>query len=125
MPTRRGFLTTGSLIIFLAVQRSLVRVPDSTTHEFGLTITVDRETVYDDMHTVTAEENGSTVELVDELPDERGKVTIETGLGDVDISESTTFDDDNCYDIIVEYTGDNLVHWQSGSGNGCEEFISE
>ncbi|EMA21696.1 hypothetical protein C442_09557 [Haloarcula amylolytica JCM 13557] len=93
----------------------------STTQEFECTVTVDRETVYDETHTVAAEEDGATVELDDVLPDEQGTITIATAIAGTDFSEETTFDDDNCYDVVVEYTGDNVVHWQSGSSD-CDAF---
>lgn len=47
-------------------------------------------------------------------------ITIATPIVGTDISEETTFDD-NCYDVIVEYTGDNVVHWQRGSSD-CDAF---
>ncbi|AEM56757.1 conserved hypothetical protein [Haloarcula hispanica ATCC 33960] len=93
----------------------------STTQEFEFTVTVDRETVYEETHTVAADEDGATVELDDALPDRQGTITIATTIAGTDISEETTFDDDNCYDVIVEYTGDNVVHWQSGSSD-CDAF---
>ena len=68
-----------------------------------------------------AAEDGATVELDDTLPDRQGKITIATAIAGTDISEETTFDDGNCYDVIVEYTGDNVVHWQSGSSD-CDGF---
>ncbi|WP_254765783.1 hypothetical protein [Salinilacihabitans rarus] len=65
------------------------------------------------------------MELTDELPDERGVITIETAIDEAGITESTTVDDARCYDVIAEYTGDNLIHWQSGSSEGCDAFIEE
>lgn len=131
MPSRRTVLTAGTLFALsgcaafstASARLAGVRLTNtgSATREFEFTVTVDRETVYDETHTVAAGEDGATVELDDALPDSRGKITIVTAIAGTDLSEETTFDDDNCYDVVVEYTGDNVVHWQSGSSD-CDAF---
>jgi len=131
MPSRRTVLTAGTLFALsgcsalstASARLAGVRLTNtgSATREFEFTVTVDRETVYDETHTIAADEDGATVELDDALPDRRGSITIATGIAGTDLSEATTFDDDNCYDVIVEYTGDDVVHWQSGSSD-CDAF---
>ncbi|KAA9397056.1 hypothetical protein Har1130_09190 [Haloarcula sp. CBA1130] len=131
MPSRRTVLTAGTLIALsgcAALSGASARLAGvqltntgSATHEFEFTVTVDRETVYDETHTVAAEADGTTVELDGALPDRQGRITITTAIAGTELSESTTFDDDSCYDVIVEYTGDNVVHWQSGSSD-CDAF---
>lgn len=135
MPSRRVFLATGAFIALSgcpALDSASARIArirlvnaDSTAQEFALAVSIDGETVYDETHLIGAEENESTVELTEEIPDERGEVTIETELHSPEITESTTFDDNRCYDVIAEYTGDNLIHWQSGSSDGCDVFTGE
>ncbi|KAA9407497.1 hypothetical protein Har1131_12000 [Haloarcula sp. CBA1131] len=131
MPSRRSVLTAGTLFALsgcsalspASARLAGVRLTNtgSATCEFEFTVTVNRETVYDETHTVAADEDGATVELDDALPDRQGTITIATTIVGTDISEETTFDDDNCYDVIVDYTGDNVVHWQSGSSD-CDAF---
>ncbi|MDQ2071801.1 hypothetical protein RBH20_04525 [Haloarcula sp. H-GB4] len=131
MPSRRSLLTAGTLVALsgcatlspASARLAGVRLTNtgSATQEFEFTVTVDRETVYEETHTVRAAEDDATVELDDSLPDRQGPITIATTIAGTDISEETTFDDDNCYDVIVEYTGDNVVHWQSGSSD-CDAF---
>jgi|GEM_PF-1208968 len=118
MPSRRTVLTAGTLFALsgcsalstASARLAGVRLTNtgSATREFEFTVTVDRETVYDETHTVAADEDGATVELDDALPDEQGAITIATAIAGTDLSEATTFDDDNCYDVIVEYTGDDV-----------------
>ncbi|EMA23410.1 hypothetical protein C443_07088 [Haloarcula argentinensis DSM 12282] len=131
MPSRRSVLTTATLVALsgcsaLSTASSRlagVRLTNtgSATREFEFTVTVDDETVYEETHTVRAAEDGATVELDDALPDRQGTITIKTAIDGTDISQETTFDDDNCYDVIVEHTGDNVVHWQSGHSD-CDTF---
>ncbi|MFD1564425.1 hypothetical protein ACFR99_12800 [Haloarchaeobius amylolyticus] len=129
------FLTTGAIVALsgcsalntASAQIARIRLEndDSSAHEFSLTIRVNGEIVYDETHLITAEENDSSIELTDEIPDERGNITIEITVEGTEITESATFDDDNCYDVIGEYTGDNLIIWQSGSDDGCDTFTAE
>ncbi|MFU1782011.1 hypothetical protein ACM16X_11565 [Haloarcula japonica] len=131
MPSRRSVLTAGTLLVLsgctalspASARLAGVRLTNtgSATQEFEFIVTVDGETVYEETHTVVAAEDSATVELDDALPDRQGTITIATAIGGTDISEETTFDDDNCYDIIVENTGDNVVHWQSGHSD-CDAF---
>ncbi|AUG47021.1 hypothetical protein BVU17_05580 [Haloarcula taiwanensis] len=130
MPSRRSILTAATLAALsgcVALSPASARLAGvrltntgSATHEFEFTVTVDRETVYEETHTVRAGADGA-VELDDALPDRQGKITIATAIAGTDVSAETTFDDDACYDIIVEYTGDDVVHWQSASSD-CDAF---
>lgn len=133
MTSRRALLATGALVALsgcsalggASARLARIRLENdgSTGREFDLTFTVDGETAYEETHTVDG--NASSVTLTDELTDERGRITIETNATDGDVSRSTTLDGDNCYDVIVEYTGDDLIYWQSETDGGCEGFVTE
>jgi len=100
MPSRRTVLTAGTLFALsgcsalstASARLAGVRLTNtgSATREFEFTVTVDRETVYDETHTVAADEDGATVELDDALPDRRGSITIATAIAGTDLSEATT-----------------------------------
>ena len=68
---------------------------------------------YEAIHTVGRESGWSTVELTDELPAERRRIVVETELLDVGLAEAATFAGNACYDVVVEYTGEDVVYWQS------------
>jgi len=133
MPSRRTVLTAGALLAVAgcsalgSANARLARVrltnAGSRTRAFEFTVRVDSETMYDETHTVPADGDGTTVELVEELPDEQGSIAIETAIVGTGLAESTTLGGDRCYDVVVEYTGDNVVHWQSGSEAGCETVL--
>lgn len=74
MPSRRSVLTAGTLALSgrsalspASARLAGVRLTNtgSTTREFEFTVTVDRETVYEETHTVRAGEDSATVELDD------------------------------------------------------------
>lgn len=122
MPSRRALLASGALLatpgcsalasLSARVARIRLENDDVSEREFALTVTLDGETVHDDTHAVGAGERSAAIHPFEDRPDAHGAVTVETELVDGGDSQSTTFDDDRCYDVIVEYLDGDLTHWQ-------------
>jgi len=131
MPSRRAILAGGTLLAIpgcSALAGPSARVArirlenDDADREFALTVTLDGETLHDETYVVGAGERSAAIQPFGDRPDARGEVTVATELVDGEETQSTTFDDDRCYDVIVEYREGDLIHWQEGAAD-CEAVL--
>ncbi|WP_128477907.1 hypothetical protein [Halorussus pelagicus] len=130
MFTRRRFLlaagTTLSLSGCLGDSEPSARVAElrlinqsNSSRRFDLEIEADGETVYDETHAVAPAEE-EPVPVVNDLPSERGRVTVTTRVLGTDAADSVTYEDDKCHRLIVEYEQGSVGYYSTTGGEACK-----